>query len=103
MRLEGGHQASGHAREGGRRHDQDGDGPMSFQGRPPGPTPWFRTPASTGNAGSVPVVQTLLEPVVGVGLVVERRYLDVATGPIKGDRFRQRRIRLEPDDRMRPR
>src|SRR5262245_52687809 len=42
--------------------------------------------------------QPLLEPVVGVRLVVERRDLLVSGRPVEADRLDERLVRLEPDD-----
>ena len=44
------------------------------------------------------VAQPLLEPVVGVRLVVERRHLGVAGRPVQRDRLGERAVRLQPDD-----
>jgi hypothetical protein len=45
-------------------------------------------------AGSRLGADRLLEPVVGVGLVVERRDLAVARGPVQADRLAQGAVRL---------
>src|SRR4051812_16462260 len=45
--------------------------------------------------GASPFGQPLLEPVVCVGLVVERLDLAIALGAIERDRLRQRPVRLE--------
>src|SRR5207253_12954 len=57
----------------------------------------YRTSCTVVAVLGLDVVQTLLEPVVRVGLVAERLYLAVAARAVHPDRLGQRLVRLEPD------